>query len=297
MRPLSVKVPDVRQHKVSTVADQGGEGGAQKHPPLGHSPLVMVTAYDYPTAKIGDEAGADILLVGDSLAMVVLGLEDTLSVTIEDMVYHTKAVARAQTKALVVADMPWLSYHVSPEETVRNAAALIRAGAGAVKLEGGQKRLEMIQALTDAEIPVMGHIGLTPQSINMLGGFRVQCQSQEAGERLVATAQALQKGGCFSFVLEGIPAKVAQQVTESVEVPTIGIGAGTYCDGQVLVFHDVLGLQDNLFPRFVRQYASLKQEAVAGLRKFAEDVKSGAFPSEDESYRSCRGEKLDGSES
>jgi len=263
-----VTVPQVRRRKVVA----------------GFSPLVMVTAYDYPSAKICAEAGADILLVGDSLAMVVLGLEDTLSVTIDDMVYHTKAVARAKPAALVVADMPWLSYHVSPEETVANAARLIRAGAGAVKLEGGQNRLKMIQALVDAEIPVMGHIGLTPQSVKMLGGFRVQCQSEEASEMLAATAQTLAKGGCFSLVLEGIPSQVAKQTTEAVDIPTIGIGAGPDCDGQVLVFHDALGLQDELSPKFVRQYAALKDEAVAGLRRFAEDVRQGSFPSQAESY-------------
>lgn len=268
MRPPTVTVPQVRRHKVAA----------------GFSPLVMVTAYDYPTAKIGDEAGADILLVGDSLAMVVLGLEDTLSITIDDMIYHTRAVSRAQPAALIVTDMPWLSYHVSPEETVRNAARLIRAGASAVKLEGGQNRLKMIQALTDAEIPVMGHIGLTPQSVKMMGGFRVQCQTEEAREALAATAQTLEKGGCFSLVLEGIPSQVAKQTTESVGIPTIGIGAGPDCDGQVLVFHDVLGLQDKLSPKFVRQYATLKDEAVLGLRRFAEDVKQGLFPSQDESY-------------
>ena len=261
-------VPRVRRHKTASQAE----------------PLVMVTAYDYPTAKIADEAGADILLVGDSLAMVVLGLDDTLSVTVDDMAYHVRAVARAQPKALVVADMPWLSYHVSPAETVENAAQLIRAGASAVKLEGGQNRLEMVSALTNAEIPVMGHIGLTPQSINMLGGFKVQCQSEEAANMLVATAQALEKSGCFSLVLEGIPSGAAKRVTEALEIPTIGIGAGPDCDGQVLVFHDVLGLQDQLSPKFVRQYASLKQVAVEGLAQFAQDVRSRAFPSEGESY-------------
>ena len=261
-------MPRVRRHKTTAEAE----------------PLVMITAYDYPTAKIADEAGADILLVGDSLAMVVLGLDDTLSVTIEDMAYHVRAVARAQPNALVVADMPWLSYHVSPAETVENAAQLIRAGASAVKLEGGQNRLEMVSALTNAEIPAMGHIGLTPQSINMLGGFKVQCQSEEAANMLVATAQALEKSGCFSLVLEGIPSAAAQRVTEALEIPTIGIGAGPDCDGQVLVFHDVLGLQDQLSPKFVRQYASLKQVAVEGLAQFAQDVRSGAFPSESESY-------------
>ena len=246
----------------------------------------MVTAYDFPTAKIADESGADILLVGDSLAMVVLGHEDTLRVTIEDIAYHTKAVARAEPSALIVADMPWLSYHVSPEETVSNAAKLIRAGATAVKLEGGLRRLRMLEALSDADIPVMGHIGLTPQSVNMLGGFKVQCKTEEAAEVLLATAQTLEKAGCFSLVLEGVPARVAARVTEATNIPTVGIGAGPDCDGQVLVFHDVLGMQDNLSPKFVRRYASLKTEAVSALCRFGEDVRSGSFPAPDESYLS-----------
>lgn len=275
-----IKVPQVRHHKVAGPGN-GGEGNVDSRR---KPPLVMITAYDYPTAQIADEAGADILLVGDSLAMVVLGLPDTLSVTTEDIQYHTRAVARAQPNALIVADMPWLSYHISPRETVRNAAELIRAGAGAVKLEGGQNRLPMIEALTDAEIPVMGHIGLTPQSVNMLGGFKVQGRSDEASTALAAEAQALEKGGCFSLVLESIPAKVAAHVTQSVGIATIGIGAGPDCDGQVLVFHDALGLQDSLSPKFVRRYGELKREAVAGLRRFAADVRRGGFPAEDESY-------------
>ena len=270
MKSAHLTVPCVRRRKVADGAE----------------PLVMVTAYDFPTAKIADEAGADILLVGDSLAMVVLGHEDTLSVTVDDIAYHTRAVARAQPSALIVADMPWLSYHVSPEETVMNAAKLIRAGATAVKLEGGLRRLRMLEVLADADIPVMGHIGLTPQSINMLGGFKVQCKTEEAAEALLATAQTLEKAGCFSLVLEGVPARVAARVTEATNAPTIGIGAGPDCDGQVLVFHDVLGMQDNLSPKFVRRYASLKDEAVSALRQFGEDVRSGDFPAPGESYAS-----------
>lgn len=287
--PTPIKVPQVRHHKVVSAGGSiGAKDTASASPDTASAnrkpPLVMITAYDYPTAQIADEAGADILLVGDSLAMVVLGLPDTLSVTTEDIQYHTRAVARAQPNALIVADMPWLSYHISPRDTVRNAAELIRAGAGAVKLEGGQNRLPMIEALTDAEIPVMGHIGLTPQSVNMLGGFKVQGRSDEASTALAAEAQALEKGGCFSLVLESIPAKVAAHVTQSVGIATIGIGAGPDCDGQVLVFHDALGLQDSLSPKFVRRYGELKREAVAGLRRFAADVRSGGFPAEDESY-------------
>jgi 3-methyl-2-oxobutanoate hydroxymethyltransferase len=247
-------------------------------------PLVMITAYDAPGARIADEGGVDIILVGDSLAMVVLGYEDTLSVTVEDMVHHTAAVARAKPRALVVADLPWLSYHVSAEDTVRNAAALIRAGAQAVKLEGGAKRLPMVQALIDAEIPVMGHIGLTPQSVHAMGGFRVQAKESAAARTLVSDAKALADAGCFSIVLEGVPDAVARMVTEAVPVPTIGIGAGRWCDGQVLVFHDVLGLQDRITPKFVRLYATLKEDAVAAIGRFSADVRTGRFPSDAESY-------------
>ncbi len=247
-------------------------------------PLVMVTAYDAPGARIADEAGVDLILVGDSLAMVVLGYEDTLSVTVDDMAHHTAAVARAKPSALVVADLPWLSYHVSVEDTVRNAATLIRAGAQAVKLEGGAKRLPMVRALVDAEIPVMGHIGLTPQSVHAMGGFRVQGKEAGAATELVADAVALADAGCFSIVLEGVPDVVARMVTDAVAIPTIGIGAGRWCDGQVLVFHDLLGLQDRIKPKFVRQYAALKADAVAAISAYADDVRAGRFPADEESY-------------
>src|SRR5947209_9583376 len=254
---------------------------ARKH---SGEPLVMVTAYDAPGARIADEAGVDMILVGDSLAMVVLGYDDTLSVTIEDMVHHTAAVARVHPSPLVVADLPWMSYHVSREDTVRNAAALIRAGAGAVKLEGGAKRVPMIEALVDAEMPVMGHIGLTPQSVHAMGGFKVQGKEAGAAEALVADAKALEAAGCFSIVLEGVPDVVARMVTEAVDVPTVGIGAGPWCDGQVLVFHDVLGLEDRIVPKFVRRYASLKADAVGAVAAFAADVRTRRFPSDAESY-------------
>jgi 3-methyl-2-oxobutanoate hydroxymethyltransferase len=247
-------------------------------------PLVMVTAYDAPGARIADEAGVDMILVGDSLAMVVLGYEDTLSVTVEDMAHHTAAVSRAKPAALVIADLPWLSYHVSVEDTVRNAAVLIRAGAQAVKLEGGAKRLPMVRALVDAEIPVMGHIGLTPQSVHAMGGFRVQGKEATAAAALVDDARALTDAGCFSIVLEGVPDMVARLVTDAVAVPTIGIGAGRWCDGQVLVFHDLLGLQDRIKPKFVRQYAALKADAIGGIMAFADDVRAGRFPADEESY-------------
>jgi 3-methyl-2-oxobutanoate hydroxymethyltransferase len=251
---------------------------------LGSDPLVMVTAYDAPGARMASEAGVDMILVGDSLAMVVLGYDDTLQVTVADMAHHTAAVARAKPNALIVGDLPWMSYHVSPAETVHNAAELIRAGAQAVKLEGGRKRLPMIEALVDAEIPVMGHLGLTPQSVHAMGGFKVQGREQEAALRLVADAKALAHAGCFAIVLEGVPDQVAGMVTSAVDVPTIGIGAGPQCDGQVLVFHDVLGIEDRMAPKFVRRYAELKADGVGALEAFAADVRSGAFPADDESY-------------
>jgi 3-methyl-2-oxobutanoate hydroxymethyltransferase len=247
-------------------------------------PLVMVTAYDAPTARIADDAGVDIILVGDSLAMVVLGYDDTLQVTVDDMAHHTAAVARARPSALVVADLPWLSYHVSIEDTVRNAATLIRAGAQAVKLEGGRRRVPAVEAIVAAEIPVMGHIGLTPQSVHAMGGFKVQGRKPDAARALVEDGMALTEAGCFSIVLEGVPDAVARMVTEAVPVPTIGIGAGRHCDGQVLVFHDVLGIEDRITPKFVRRYASLKADGVAALERWAADVRDGRFPSDDESY-------------
>lgn len=250
----------------------------------GHDPLVMVTAYDAPGARVVDEAGVDMILVGDSVAMVVLGYDDTLQVTIDDIAHHTAAVARTRPRALVVGDLPWMSYHVSVEDTVRNAAQLVRAGAQCVKLEGGRKRVPMIEALVDAEIPVMGHLGLTPQSVHAMGGFRVQARESEAALQLVADAKALQHAGCFAIVLEGVPDEVARMVTAAVDVPTIGIGAGRDCDGQVLVLHDLLGLEDRTVPKFVRRYASLKADSVAAVTAFAEDVRSGAFPSDAESY-------------
>ena len=262
-------VPDVRARKASDGAD----------------PLVMLTAYDAPGARMVDQAGVDLILVGDSVAMVVLGYDDTLQVTVADIAHHTAAVARTRPEALIVADMPWMSYHVSVEETVRNAAVLIRAGAQAVKLEGGRRRLPMIEALVAAEVPVMGHIGLTPQSMHAMGGFKVQGRDAQAALGLVDDAKELAHAGCFAIVLEGVPDRVAARVTRTVDVPTIGIGAGPDCDGQVLVFHDVLGLEHRVVPKFVRRYADLHTEGVVALRHFADDVRSGAFPTVDESYR------------
>ena len=262
-------VPAVRARKASDGAD----------------PLVMLTAYDAPGSRMVDQAGVDLILVGDSVAMVVLGYDDTLQVTVADIAHHTAAVARTRPEALIVADMPWMSYHVSVEETVRNAAVLIRAGAQAVKLEGGRRRLPMIEALVAAEVPVMGHIGLTPQSMHAMGGFKVQGRDAQAALGLVDDAKELAHAGCFAIVLEGVPDRVAARVTRTVDVPTIGIGAGPDCDGQVLVFHDVLGLEHRVVPKFVRRYADLHTEGVVALRHFADDVRSGAFPTVDESYR------------
>jgi 3-methyl-2-oxobutanoate hydroxymethyltransferase len=251
------------------------------------TPLVMVTAYDAPTARVVDEAGVDIILVGDTLAMVVLGYDDTLHVTIDDMAHHIGAVARAKPSALVVGDLPWMSYHVSREETVHNAAALMRAGAGAVKLEGGRKRIDAVRTILDAEIPVMGHVGLTPQSIHAFGGFKVQGKTLDAAREIVDDAAALADAGCFAVVLECVPDAVARLVTDSIAVPTIGIGAGRHCDGQVLVYHDLLGLQDWLRPKFVRRYANLHADAVAAVARFATDVRAGSFPSSDETYHAA----------
>ena len=247
--------------------------------------LKMVTAYDAPSARIADRAGADMILVGDTLAHVVLGYEDTLPATTDVMIHHMAAVARTKPRALIVGDMPWLSYHISVEESVRNAGRLIREGrAECVKLEGGRKRLPMVEAILAAEIPVMGHLGLTPQSIHAMGGYRVQGKQVEAALVLLEDARALAAAGIFALVLEGVPDVLAQMVTESIPIPTIGIGAGRYCDGQVLVFHDVLGMHNDRIAKFVRQYAHLADTATEALQRFFEDVQSGAFPAEAETY-------------
>jgi 3-methyl-2-oxobutanoate hydroxymethyltransferase len=258
------------------------------------SRIGMLTAYDYPSAKVADAAGADVILVGDSLAMVVLGLPDTLSVTVDDMLHHTRAVVRGTKSALIVADMPYLSYHVSLEESVRNAGRFMQAGAHAVKVEGAkQSRIKTIEAILDAEIPVMGHIGLTPQSVNALGGFKLQGKSAEDARRLIAEAVALERAGCFSIVLECVPTELAQMITDHVTIPTIGIGAGPSCDGQVLVFHDVLGIYDGHTPKFVRQYAHVAQDMQQALETFLADVRSGAFPDEaKESFHMASDEEL-----
>jgi 3-methyl-2-oxobutanoate hydroxymethyltransferase len=257
----------------------------------GSDPLVMVTAYDAPGARQAHAAGVEIILVGDTLAMVVLGYDDTLQVSVDDIAHHTGAVARGlassgseNPRPLVVGDLPWMSYHTTADEAVRNAAKLIRAGAQAVKLEGGRKRLPMIEAIVDAEIPVMGHLGLTPQSVHAVGGFKVQARQHDAALELVRDAKALAAAGCFAIVLEAVPDEVARLVTESVDVPTIGIGAGGDCDGQVLVYHDVLGIEQHIRPRFVRRYAELGSASVEALQAFAADVRAGRFPADAETY-------------
>jgi 3-methyl-2-oxobutanoate hydroxymethyltransferase len=253
------------------------------------TPLVMVTAYDAPSARAVDAAGVDMILVGDSVAMVVLGYDDTLHVTVDDMAHHTAAVARTRPHALVVADLPWMSYHLSREEAVRNASVLVRAGATAVKLEGGRKRVDAVHAILDAEIPVMGHVGLTPQSVHAFGGFKVQGKTLDAARTIVDDAVALAEAGCFAIVLECVPDAVARTVTDSVPVPTIGIGAGRHCDGQVLVYHDILGFEDRVRPKFVRRYADLQADATRAIEQFAADVRAGSFPASGETYHAADG--------
>ncbi|MBW3667380.1 MAG: 3-methyl-2-oxobutanoate hydroxymethyltransferase [Actinobacteria bacterium] len=247
--------------------------------------IAMVTAYDYPGAVIADRAGIDIILIGDSAANVVHGMATTLEIGMEEILTHVRAVKRADPRALVVADMPWLSFHISVEDAVVNAGRLVReGGAEAVKLEGGRKRLAVINAILDAEIPVMGHVGLTPQSVHAMGGFKVQGKVVQAAREMIEDAKALSEAGCFSVVLEGIPDVVGELITKDVDAPTIGIGAGPATDGQVLVFHDVLGLGSGEYPKFVRPYADLADQAVAALERFRADISSGAFPSDDEVY-------------
>lgn len=247
--------------------------------------ISMLTAYDYSTAMMVDEAGIDIILVGDSLGMVFLGYENTLSVTMDDMIHHTKAVTRGTRNAMVVGDMPFLSYHVSVKEAVRNAGRFIQeAGAQAVKLEGGQERIATVKAILDAQIPVMGHIGLTPQSVNAFGGFKVQGKDLETANKLILDAKALDAAGVFSIVLEGVPAKLAQRITAEVSVPTIGIGAGVHCDGQVLVINDMLGMFKGHIPKFVKKFANLEPLIIAALREYKREVEEGTFPGDEHSF-------------
>jgi 3-methyl-2-oxobutanoate hydroxymethyltransferase len=247
--------------------------------------ISTVTAYDYPGAIIADRAGIDIILVGDSVANVVHGMETTLEIGLDEIVLHTRAVQRAKPQALVVADMPWLTFHLGAEDAVRNAGRLVRdGGAEAVKLEGGRKRIPVVEAILDAEIPVMGHIGLTPQSVHAMGGFKVQGKVVDAAREMIEDAKELSDAGCFAIVIEGVPDILGEIITKEVDAPTIGIGAGPHTDGQVLVFHDVLGLGSGRYPKFVRPYASLADDAVAALERYKADVESGSFPGEEESY-------------
>jgi 3-methyl-2-oxobutanoate hydroxymethyltransferase len=242
--------------------------------------ITMLTAYDYPTAEILDEAGIDMLLVGDSLGMVVLGYDNTTEVTMEDMLHHVKAVTRGSKRSLIVADLPFLSYHIGINETVKNAGRLIQEGkANAVKLEGGKEVVPQVKAIVNAGIPVMGHIGLTPQSINQLGGYYVQGKSEEDAKKLIEDAKALEHAGAFSIVLECVPTELAKLITKELNIPTIGIGAGSDCDGQVLVTHDVLGLYSRMVPKFVKQYANIRESIVDATKEYIYEVKEKHFPS------------------
>jgi 3-methyl-2-oxobutanoate hydroxymethyltransferase len=247
--------------------------------------IAMVTAYDYPIAKLADEAGIPILLVGDSLGMVVLGYESTIPVTMDEMIHHTKAVVRGAKHAFIIGDMPFMTYQISAEDAMRNAARFIQeGGAQAIKLEGGETVAETVSRITAAGIPVQGHIGLTPQSINQLGGFKVQGKTPEVAARLLNDAKALENAGVFSIVLECIPTPLAKLITERVSVPTIGIGAGKYCDGQVQVISDMLGLYTDFVPKHTKQYARLNTSITSSLAKYIDEVKSGDFPTAKQSY-------------
>ncbi len=247
--------------------------------------ITMVTAYDYPAARLVDRAGVDIILVGDSLGMVVLGYEDTTKVTMDEMLHHSRAVARARPRALVVGDMPFGTFQASPDDAVRNAVRFVQeGGAEAVKLEGGQAVASAAASIVAAGIPVMGHIGLTPQSVHALGGYRVQGRTSEAESQLLRDAATIEAAGVFAVVLEGIPLKLGRRITEALRVPTIGIGAGPYCDGQVLVLHDLLGFFDGFAPKFAKPYADLNTVIVEAVERFRADVEAGAFPDRDHSY-------------
>jgi 3-methyl-2-oxobutanoate hydroxymethyltransferase len=277
-------VPSAGNGKITvpSILERKSCGSSQNSSP---AKISCLTAYDYPTARLLDEAGVDVLLVGDSLAMVVLGYESTLPVTIEEMLMCTRAVRRGTRRALLVADMPYGSYHDDPKEAVRNAVRFVKeGGAEAVKIEGGERRMELIARLVDAEIPVMGHIGLTPQSVNAFGGFRVQGKSEEAGEQVLRDARAVEAAGAFSIVLESIPRELGARITSKLKIPTIGIGAGPDCDGQILVIHDMLGLSFGHKPKFARRYADVGEIISRAATEYCRDVRQGSFPSDDESY-------------
>ncbi|MFQ5991234.1 MAG: 3-methyl-2-oxobutanoate hydroxymethyltransferase [Nitrospiraceae bacterium] len=261
-----ITVPEFRQYK------------------RGQKKIIVVTAYDALFTRIVEEAGIEAILVGDSLGVVVQGKKDTLSVTMEDMLYHTRMVAGAARQALVIADMPFLSYQVGVDEAVRNAGRFLQVGAAAVKLEGGAEVVDRVQAMSQFGIPVMGHLGMTPQSLHRYGGYKVQGKEEKAARSLVTDAKALESAGAFAIVLEAIPATLAREITQQLTIPTIGIGAGPHCDGQVLVLYDLLGLFDQFVPKFVKPYAHLKADALQALRRYKEEVEQGKFPTDSESY-------------
>ena len=246
--------------------------------------IVSVTAYDYPSARLADEAGVDLILVGDSLGMVVLGYGSTIPVTLSEMAHHLKAVVRAEPRALVVADLPFLSFQTSPEDAVRSSGRLMKRGAEAVKLEGGRRMLPQIEAIHAADIPVLGHLGLTPQSVHEFGGYRVQGRERGAADALLEDALALERAGCFAIVLEGVPLELGRAITQALRIPTIGIGAGAHCDGQVLVLHDLIGMSFGKQAKFVRRYAETGAAIRNAIAAFREDVRAGRYPSEEESY-------------
>src|SRR6266446_1252847 len=278
-----ITVPELLQRK-SSAAD------SQENP----KKIVCLTAYDYPTARLLDEAGVDVILVGDSVAMVALGYDSTLPVTLDEMIHHARAVRRGTKHALLVADMPFGSYHSDTAESLRNAVRFVKeAGVEAVKVEGGERRLELIARLTEAEIPVMGHIGLTPQSVNALGGYRVQGKTTDSAEQLLRDARAVEAAGAFAVVLEAVPRELAAQITRELRIPTIGIGAGPDCDGQILVVHDLLGLTFVQAPKFARQYANGREIISKAVREYCDDVREGSFPSDNESYHSGKTVKDD----
>lgn len=267
--------PDLEKKTVLTLGQKKARG----------EKISAVTAYDYPTARLASQAGIDLILVGDSLGMVLQGHANTLKVTMDEMVYHTSLVARAEPRSLVVSDMPYQSFHVNVEKSVENACRCIKeGGAEAVKLEGGSKRFKVIEALLNAEIPVLAHLGLTPQSVHQLGGFKVQGKLQEKAREIFQDALELEKLGVFAIVLESIPQELAKKISASLRIPTIGIGAGRFCDGQVLVFHDLVGFTNVYLPKFVRQYADTHDLWLKALQAYIKDVQEGNFPNEEESY-------------
>ena len=277
-----ITVPDILNRKTgirsSSSQDSHNFGSDRRK-------IVCLTAYDYPTARLVDEAGVDIVLVGDSLGMVVLGYENTLPLTVDEMLHHTRAVRRGVRRALLVADMPYGSFHEDKHEAVRNAVRFVKeAGAEAVKVEGGERRMDLIAQLVEAEIPVMGHIGLTPQSMHAFGGFRVQGKTIEAAEQLLRDARAVEAAGAFSVVLESIPRELAARITADLRIPTIGIGAGPECDGQILVLHDMIGLSLGHTPKFTRRYTNVGEAISQAVTAYAEDVRDARFPADEESY-------------